>query len=62
MPRDDGRMTETCCGNNIRRGEEELLRSRTHNCFVKKIYVSKHFYFNMIGVHPACVFTMLDIL
>jgi hypothetical protein len=23
---DDGRMTETCCGNNIRRGEEGLLR------------------------------------
>jgi hypothetical protein len=22
----DGRMTETCCGNNIGRGEEELLR------------------------------------
>jgi hypothetical protein len=26
MPHDDGRMTETCCGNNIRRGEEEFLR------------------------------------
>jgi hypothetical protein len=25
-PLDDGRMTETCCGNNIREGEEELLR------------------------------------
>jgi hypothetical protein len=25
MPPDDGRMTETCCGNNIRGGEEELL-------------------------------------
>jgi hypothetical protein len=25
MP-DDGRMTETCCGNNIRRAGEELLR------------------------------------
>jgi hypothetical protein len=25
MSPDDGRMTETCCGNNIRRGEEELL-------------------------------------
>jgi hypothetical protein len=24
MPLDDGRMTETCCGN-IREGEEELL-------------------------------------
>jgi hypothetical protein len=35
MAIDDGRMTETCCGNNIGRGEEEeLLRSRTHNCFV----------------------------
>jgi hypothetical protein len=26
MPLDDGRMTETCCGNNIGRGGEELLR------------------------------------
>jgi hypothetical protein len=26
MPLDDDRMTETCCGNNIGRGEEELLR------------------------------------
>jgi hypothetical protein len=26
MPPDDGCMTETCCGNNIRRGEKELLR------------------------------------
>jgi hypothetical protein len=26
MPLDDGRMTETCCSNNMRRGEEELLR------------------------------------
>jgi hypothetical protein len=26
MPLDDGRMTETYCGNNIRGGEEELLR------------------------------------
>jgi hypothetical protein len=34
MPLDDGRMTETCCGNDIGRGEEELLRRRTHNCFV----------------------------
>jgi hypothetical protein len=25
MPLDDGRMTETCCGNDIRGGEEELL-------------------------------------
>jgi hypothetical protein len=25
MPPDDGRMTETCCGNNIWGGEEELL-------------------------------------
>jgi hypothetical protein len=24
-PLDDGRMTETCCGNNIKRGGEELL-------------------------------------
>jgi hypothetical protein len=23
---DDGHMTDTCCGNNIRGGEEELLR------------------------------------
>jgi hypothetical protein len=41
MPLDDGRMTETCRGNNIRRGEEELLRSRTHNCFVN-ICVALH--------------------
>jgi hypothetical protein len=34
MPPDDGRMTETCCGNNIGRGEEELLLWGTHNCFV----------------------------
>jgi hypothetical protein len=34
MPHDDGRMTETCCGNDIRRGEEEMLRWWTHNCFV----------------------------
>jgi hypothetical protein len=33
-PLDDGRMTEACCGNNIGREEEELLRWRTHNCFV----------------------------
>jgi hypothetical protein len=26
MPPDYGRMNETCCGNNIRGGEEELLR------------------------------------
>jgi hypothetical protein len=26
MSLDDGRMTETCCGGNIGRGEEELLR------------------------------------
>jgi hypothetical protein len=26
MPLDDGRMTETCRGNNMRAGEEELLR------------------------------------
>jgi hypothetical protein len=25
-PLDDGRMTETCCGNNIRGEEEKLLR------------------------------------
>jgi hypothetical protein len=25
LPLDDGRMTETCCGNNIRGGEEQLL-------------------------------------
>jgi hypothetical protein len=29
MPLDDGRMTETCCGNNIKREEEELLRLPT---------------------------------
>jgi hypothetical protein len=33
-PPDDGSMTETCCGNNIGRGEEELLHWWTHNCFV----------------------------
>jgi hypothetical protein len=26
MPLDDGLMTETCCGNNIGRGEEEVFR------------------------------------
>jgi hypothetical protein len=26
-------MTETCCGNNIRRAAEELLRWWTHNGF-----------------------------
>jgi ArsR family metal-binding transcriptional regulator len=25
VPLDDGRMTETCCSNNIGRGQEELL-------------------------------------
>jgi hypothetical protein len=34
MPLDDGRMTETCYGNNIRRGEEEILRLRTINCWI----------------------------
>jgi hypothetical protein len=32
MPLDDGRLTETRCGNNIREGEKELLRWRTINC------------------------------
>jgi pullulanase/glycogen debranching enzyme len=27
MSPDDGHMTETCCGNNIRGGEEELFRT-----------------------------------
>jgi hypothetical protein len=31
---DDGRMTETCCGNNIRREGEELLCLRTINCLM----------------------------
>jgi hypothetical protein len=26
LPLDDGRMTEACCGSNIGRGEEDLLR------------------------------------
>jgi hypothetical protein len=26
VPPDDGRMAETCCGSNIGKGEEELLR------------------------------------
>jgi hypothetical protein len=34
MSPDDGRMTETCCGNNIRRGEEELLHWWTINCLI----------------------------
>jgi hypothetical protein len=34
MPPDDGRMTETCSGNNVRRGGEELLRGRTINCLM----------------------------
>jgi hypothetical protein len=29
LPRDDGRMTETCCGNKISGGEEELLHWQT---------------------------------
>jgi hypothetical protein len=36
MPLDDGRMTDTCYGSKMGRGEEELLRSQTNNCFVKK--------------------------
>jgi hypothetical protein len=47
MPPDDGRMTETCCGNNIGRGEEELLRWRTHNCFVKPLML------RILGISPA---------
>jgi hypothetical protein len=40
MPLDDGRMTETCCGNNIGRGEEEeFMHWRTHNCFVNWLYL-----------------------
>jgi hypothetical protein len=31
MPYDDGRIIETCCGNNIGGGGEELLRLRTIN-------------------------------
>jgi hypothetical protein len=31
MPPDDGHTTETCCGNNIRGWEEELLRWRSIN-------------------------------
>jgi hypothetical protein len=34
MPHDDGRMTETFCGNKIGGGEEELLRCRTINCLI----------------------------
>jgi hypothetical protein len=34
MPLDDGRTTETCCGINIRGGEEELLRWKTINCLI----------------------------
>jgi hypothetical protein len=34
MPLDDGGMTETCCGNNIRGGEEELLCWQTINCWI----------------------------
>jgi hypothetical protein len=33
IKRDDGRMTETCCGNKIRRGGE-LLRSRSITCLM----------------------------
>jgi hypothetical protein len=35
MPPDDGCTTETCCGINIRGGEEELLRWRTINDYFK---------------------------
>jgi hypothetical protein len=35
MPHDDGRLTETCCGSNIGRREEDLLRTPTD----KIIYV-----------------------
>jgi hypothetical protein len=34
MPLDDGRMTETCSGNDIGGGEEELLRRRTITCLM----------------------------
>jgi hypothetical protein len=34
MAHDDGRMTETCYANDIRRRGEELLRWRTINCLM----------------------------
>jgi hypothetical protein len=34
MPLDDGRMTETCWGNDIGGVEEELLRWRTITCLL----------------------------
>jgi hypothetical protein len=40
---DDGRMTDTCCGSNIGR-EEDLLRWRTHSCFVNFVH---SFYFDI---------------
>jgi hypothetical protein len=42
MPPDDGRMTETCCGNKIRRGREKVLHWLTHNCFVNNIRSYRH--------------------
>jgi hypothetical protein len=36
MPLDDGRMTETFCGNNIRRGEGKMLRWRTIHCWINR--------------------------
>jgi hypothetical protein len=41
MQPDDGRMAETCCGNNIGKGEEELLRCQTHNCFVNYTHTTR---------------------
>jgi hypothetical protein len=43
MPPDDGRMTETCCGNSIRGGEEEW----TINCSINSIDVGH------MGLMPA---------
>jgi hypothetical protein len=49
---DEGHMTETYRGNNIRKGEEELLRWRTINCWINFLsYFSSLFfllYFSVI--------------
>jgi hypothetical protein len=46
IPPDDGCMT--CCGSNIGRGKEDLLRWRTRSCFVKILHVYVNNYFSFL--------------
>jgi hypothetical protein len=50
MVPDDGRMTETCCGSNIRGGGEELLPWRTIN-WLKNIIWSQGLGWNQLQLH-----------